>query len=258
MNALNMETLSFAHTLCDSAGEILRTYFRKTTAIEHKADNSPVTEADKLVEHTLREMIVNTYPEHGVYGEEHARINDNASLQWVIDPIDGTRAFIAGYPIFTTLIALTENGVPVLGIIDQPILKERWVGIKGEATTLNDSPVHTRQTIHTVSSARMATTSMAYFNDKERDQYRTIKRQSSHSIHGGDAYAYAMLAGGQLDMVIDAQMKPYDFCALVPVVEGAGGMITDWEGNPITIHSQGHILASACSTLHHATLPLLN
>lgn len=248
--------LAFAHTLADAAGEVLREYFRTRTLAERKGDESPVTVADREAETVMRAMIEKEYPAHGVFGEEHARINPAARLQWVLDPIDGTRSFMAGYPIFTTLIALCEDGRPVLGVIDQPVLRERWSAAVGGQTLLNGEACHVR-TSGDLAKAVVATTSTGYFMRNEREGFEALRKQSLSTVHGGDGYAYAMLATGQLDAVVDAQMKPYDFCALVPVVAGAGGVITDWAGAPLMMHSRGQVLAVGDKVVHDACLGLL-
>jgi inositol-phosphate phosphatase/L-galactose 1-phosphate phosphatase/histidinol-phosphatase len=175
----------------------------------------------------------------------------------VIDPIDGTRAFIAGYPTFTTLIALAHNGVPLLGVIDQAILHERWTGVNGRGTHCNGKEIFARGT-KTLDKAVVATTSAPYhFSEREVAAFNWVKDNCAHVVQGGDAYGYGMLASGHIDLFIDSGFKPYDFCALKPVIEGAGGIITDWEGNPLTIHSEGHIIAAATRELHKQAIAVL-
>jgi len=251
------EFTSFAKTLADRAGEIARSYFRASLDIISKADESPVTRADREIESALASMISAKFPDHGIFGEEHERINPNSSKQWIIDPIDGTRAFIAGVPTFTTLIAFVENDLPVFGLIDQPISRERWIGGKNTPTTLNAKPVRTK-TSTTLSTAAIGTTSAPYyFSASETEAFERLRSQCAHTIVGGDGYGYAMLANGHLDLFADTCLKPYDFCAIAPVVEAAGGVITDWQGKPLTIHSNGSVLAAANAELHAQALRLL-
>jgi histidinol phosphatase-like enzyme (inositol monophosphatase family) len=248
--------LELAHHLANTAGEILRKHYRMPVDVDRKADASPVTLADRDVESAMRTLIESHYPEHGIVGEEYANFQEQSIVQWVLDPIDGTRSFIGGYPLFTTLIAVAYHGAPVLGIIDQPISKERWVGLAGEKSTLNGKPITTRH-CKTLSEAVIATTSTDYFTPEQTQAFQQIKKQCANSVLGGDAFAYAMLASGQIDVVIDASLKPYDFCALRPVIEGAGGVITDWHGNPLTLSSDGRVAASASEHLHREVLTCL-
>ena len=248
--------LPLAQLMADASGEIIRRYFRSGVVVDSKADASPVTRADREAETAMRALIEAQFPAHGIVGEEHGNQRSDAEYQWVLDPIDGTRGFIAGYPLFTTLIALLYRGEPVLGIINQPILNERWVGISGQESTLNFKNVAVRD-CRALGSAVLATTSVDYFTPEQAQKFSGLRKQCANTALGGDAYAYAMLASGHLDIVVDAGMKPYDFCALKPVVEGAGGVITDWKGKPLTLSSDGSVLAAATQELHAAALALL-
>lgn len=248
------EFLVFAHRLADAAGEVLRRYFRMPCTPEVKGDSSPVTVADREAEAAMRALIEAYYPAHGIFGEEGERIRSDARLQWVLDPLDGTRSFIAGYHSFTTLIALTENGVPLLGVIDQPILRERWAA--GSTALLNDRPVRTRQAAR-LEDIAIASTSHAYFTTAQAQAYRRLCDHTVSASLGGDAYAYAMLASGHLGAVVDVAMKPYDYCALAPVVQGAGGVITDWKGRPLTLDSDGTVAAACTPQVHAQIMELL-
>lgn len=249
--------MTLAQRMADDAGTILRQYFKAALKVDQKADSSPVTLADREVESTLRVLIENHYPEHGIVGEEFGNVRSESVYQWVIDPIDGTRAFIEGTPTFTTLIALVMNRLPILGIIDNPITKERWTGVLQQNSQCNGKRIKTSN-ITTMEGARLATTSMDYFTKVQVLQFDQLKRQVANVTFGGDAYAYAKLASGDMDIVVDAGMKPYDFCALPPVIEGAGGIITDWEGNPLSLASDGRVLAAANQELHAQALVILN
>lgn len=253
---VDKEYIALAQQMADSAGAILRSAYRRPLAVDHKSDLSPVTIADRNVEIALRAAIEARFPDHGIIGEEFGNVRQQSPYQWVIDPIDGTRSFIAGYPLFTTLIALAFEGTPILGMIDQPISGERWLGVRGKETTLSGNPVKTSGR-SALQNAVIATTSMDYFTPTQLQSFLKLKSQCANTVLGGDAYAYAMLASGQIDMVVDGGMKPYDFCALKPVIEGAGGVITDWQGKPITIHSDGRVLAAANEALHKQALAAL-
>lgn len=250
------EFVQFALSLADAAGEIVRLHFNTAFSVEYKSDASPVTAADHEVEAAMRALIEKTYPNHGIFGEELGRRNEGASLQWVLDPIDGTRSFIAGYPMFTTLIALVKDNVPVVGVIEQSILRERWVGAAGKQTTLNGKPVNVRNN-PALEKAVMATTSTYYFSGEQAKAFEKLRQCCAYTLLEGDAYGYAQLANGRIDLMADARLKPYDFCALVPVIEGAGGVITDWSGAPVTLTSKGDVLAAANHEVHKAALTLL-
>ncbi len=242
--------LNFANILADASGEILRKGFKTPVNIEQKTDSSPVTQLDIAVEKCLRDLIEKQFPDHGIIGEELGNIRENSEYIWVIDPIDGTRSFIAGYPIFTTLIALLRNGKPILGVIDQPILHERWTAISGKKTLYNNSILSKLTNTHTLAQASIATTSTSYFLGSQAEKFANLRKIVSNTVFGGDGYAYAMLASGRLDIVLDTGMKPYDFCALSPIIEGVGGKITDWAGNPLTLRSDGSAIAAASIELH--------
>lgn len=256
-DVISPQMLTLAKHVADVAGDLLRGYFRTPVPIEAKADLSPVTHADRVVESALRKLIEAQFPDHGIIGEEYGSNGKPSPYQWVIDPIDGTKSFMAGYPLFTTLIALTYEQVPVLGLIDQPINKERWFGAYGEPTTCNQSPINTRA-IASLPETILSTTSTYYFSEDEREVFERLRKACGNVILGGDSYAYAMLASGQIDLVVDAGLKPFDFCALRPVIEGAGGIITDWAGKSLTTASDGRVIAAANRTIHQAALGYLS
>lgn len=236
------EFKAFANRLADDAGKIAREYFRQPFDVITKTDDSPVTIADRTIEQALRNMIETTYPDHGIYGEEFGVKDSQNGYTWVIDPIDGTKSFVVGRPTFGTLIALCKDDVPILGVIDQPILKERWVGVDGQETTLNGVPVKTRA-CSKVQFAVSMSTAPDMFKGDQIDIPEKIKKLCKTQVWGGDCYAYGLLASGFVDVVIEDSLSPYDFCALVPVVQGAGGQITDWSGAPLTIKSKGDVVA---------------
>lgn len=248
--------LALAHRMADEAGEILRRYFRVEMTVDSKADASPVTKADREVETMLRSHIEAAYPQHGIIGEEFGNVRPEAELQWILDPIDGTRAFIAGETTFTTLIALAKKGTPILGVINQPITNERWVGVTGQPTLLNGKPVSVRN-CGSLSQATVATTGMQYFTAGQAAIFDRLKSKCGNVKFGGDAYLYASLASGRVDLVVEAGLKPYDFCTHASVIEGAGGIITDWNGQPLTLHSDGRVIAAGTKELHQQALTVL-
>ncbi len=248
--------LEFANSLADAAREIIAPLFRTPFAVDAKTDNSPVTIADRKAEQKMREMIMQKYPEHGICGEEFGRYNEDAEYCWVLDPIDGTKSFIAGLPTFGTLISLVKNGVPVLGLIDQPINKERWIGGKGIASTFNGKLIKTRP-CPKLELATISTTSSYLFTEHEKEKFKKVQKAARYIIYGYDCYAYAQLASGFIDVVIESGLKPHDFCALAAVIENAGGAMTDWEGKPLTLKSDGRVIAAGDRKLHKEILAML-
>ncbi|MBA3837813.1 MAG: histidinol-phosphatase [Sphingomonas sp.] len=234
---------ALAHALADAAGAAIRPYFRAEHGLETKGDASPVTLADRAAEAAMRQLIERRFPTDAIIGEEYGTKPGTSGRAWVLDPIDGTRAFIAGRPIFGTLIALVVEGWPVLGVIDQPILKERWLGVVGQPTLMNGAPARTRL-IKSLDEALLATTSPALFDDGQLHAFEHLDAAVRSTVLGGDCYNYACLASGHLDIVVEAGLKLHDFAALVPVVEGAGGRMCDWVGDPLTADSAGDVIAA--------------
>ena len=235
------EFTALANRLADEAGTIIAKHFRQPFDVISKEDHSPVTIADRTVEERLREIIEDERPEDGILGEEFGVKESQSGLTWVLDPIDGTKSFVIGRPTFGTLIALCEDDKPVLGIIDQAISKERWVGVQGEQTIFNGNTVKTRP-CPSITEACAGSTTPAMFEDLP-PVYESFESQCKMMAWGGDCYMYGLLASGFMDLTIEANLSPYDFAALVPVIEGAGGRITDWEGNALTLQSDGKVIA---------------
>jgi histidinol phosphatase-like enzyme (inositol monophosphatase family) len=236
--------IALAHRLADAARAAIVPHFRAGLGHERKADATPVTLADRAAEEAMRRILTAEVPQDGVFGEEFGASEGRSGRQWVLDPIDGTTAFLAGRATFGTLIALLVEGFPVLGVIDQPVLVERWLGVAGERTTLNGNEVSTR-TCAELSHAALATTGPQHFSQQEGDVFMALAQATDHKrmIMGGDCYNYAMLASGHLDVVCEAGLKLHDFAALAPIVEGAGGTMCDWNGEPLHAGSDGHVLA---------------
>jgi histidinol phosphatase-like enzyme (inositol monophosphatase family) len=248
--------IAFANELADAAGEIVRRYFRRGVAVDDKPDMSPVTIADREAETALRARIERRFPNHGILGEEHGTVHADAERVWVLDPIDGTKSFISGVPLFGTLIALVDRGVPVLGVIDQPISRERWVGARGLRSTLNGAAISTRA-CPALGSATLFATTPDMFRGADAAAFQRLKSAVKLARFGGDCYAYGLLAAGFIDLVVEASLKPYDFAALVPVIAGAGGSMTDWRGGPLGLASDGRVLACGDSRLADAARGLL-
>jgi histidinol phosphatase-like enzyme (inositol monophosphatase family) len=237
------DDVALAGVLADAAGDAIRPFYRARFTIETKPDQSPVTQADRASESAIRAILAKLRPDDGVIGEEYGADRPDAPRVWVIDPIDGTRAFVAGRPLFGTLIALIEDGRPVLGVIDQPIARDRWLGAAGRPTTLNGIVAHTRACA-TVAQAHLATTGPTYFGGDDGVAFENLRKQARDTLWGGDCHNYGLLASGHLDLVVEAGLKLYDYAALVPVVEGAGGRMTDWQGAPLGASSDGRVIAA--------------
>ena len=235
--------LALAGALADKAAAVIRRYFRGNLTIETKPDETPVTVADREAEAEIRALIEARFPDHGILGEEHGRTRPEADYVWVIDPIDGTKSFIAGVPLFGTLIALTFKGAPVLGVIDQPILRERWLGADGRKTMLNGKPIATRA-CSALGGATLFATSPEMFGGGDAQAFARVRQGVKLARYGADCYAYGLLAAGFVDLVIEAGLKPYDYCALVPVIEGAGGEMSDWAGEVLSLRSDGRVIAA--------------
>lgn len=254
--------LQVAHIAADRARYIL-TEHRKNKLYEHiyfetKDDESPVTEIDQYVEREIRNIIEKFYPEHNILGEEYGFNKQTSEFTWVIDPIDGTRQFIAGIPIYGTLISLCHHGIPVLGIIEHPAVQERWVGVKGYPSLLNGQPIHTRNCTK-IELALMSSSNTEPVLPEHRLGYEKIIPKTKWRVYGAACYSYACLATGKIDLSIDSGgMREVDYCALVPVIEGAGGVISDWYGQPLTMHSGSTVVAAATAELHDQALHILN
>jgi len=256
--AVPQSYLDLAQHLADAARPIAKKYFRTPLDIDAKDDDSPVTIADREIETEMRLIIEETFPTHGILGEEHGTLRGDAEYVWVLDPIDGTKSFITGKPLFGTLIALAHNRVPVLGIIDQPINEERWIGAAGHPTTFNGQAVTTR-CCDELGKATMYTTSPLLFPTEGGflNAYHYLERSVKLPMFGGDCYAYGLLSSGFCDIVCETGLNPYDFAALIPVVEGAGGSMTDWDGNPLTLESKGDAIALGDPALKEAVVEAL-
>ena len=252
---------TFAHELADASGAAIRPWFRRPLDVDAKADGSPVTAADRSAESAIRDLISARFPGHGVIGEEWGSEREGAEWVWVIDPIDGTGAFVAGLPTFGTLIALLRAGEPVLGVLDQPISGERWIG-----TAFPGLPAETRFGVHIVhsSSTTELHNSVGYattpdmFAGEERAAWERLSRSLRRARYGIDCYAYGLLALGYIDVIAEASLRPWDYLALPPIIGGAGGVMTDWSGVPLRLGSGSRVVATATAGLHKAALECLN
>ncbi|PPR50940.1 MAG: Histidinol-phosphatase [Alphaproteobacteria bacterium MarineAlpha5_Bin5] len=257
MNNSYQEYVEFANKLADEASKISMQYFRTKLSIDQKNDMSPVTIADQNTEIKIREMINNKYPNHGILGEEFEAIKPDSEFVWVIDPIDGTRSFIAGHKDFGNLIALTQNNNPILGIINCPAHQERWVGIINKETTMNNNVVKTSNT-SLINESHFCTSGLYLEDEHFKKSCDKIINKTKYYRLGGDCYMYGMVASGLIEIVLEDTLKTHDYMALIPVIEGAGGVVTDKYGNPVTINSEGSIVASANKSLHNQIINIIN
>lgn len=252
--------IAFAVALAEAARPITRAYFRTPVEAEVKADESPVSIADKEAEARIREMIEAKHPDHGIYGEEYGKARIDAEYVWVIDPIDGTKSFLVGKPLFGTLIGLMHNGPEgsrvIAGVIDMPALDERWIGATGHPSTHNGKPIRTRKCDSLAKAWMLVTSPDMFLRDDEAPFYR-LKEEAQFLRWGTDCMGYGLLASGFADIVCEAKMSPYDYCALVPVVEGAGGVMTDWRGQPLGLENDGTVLACGDPRLLQPALRVL-
>lgn len=260
MKSRDLETeLAFAHRLADAAGAAILPYFRQAPNVENKASTGfdPVTVADRAAEQAMRDLILAERPEDGVLGEEFPLRESRNGWSWTLDPIDGTRGFIAGSPTWCVLIALTLNGQPVLGVIDQPHTGERFSG-HGDRSGLSLRGANHSLSVSATSAlgdAILATTDPYLFEGREAEMFAALRHDVRLTRFGMDAYAYALLAAGGVDLVVESGLGPHDIHALVPVVRGAGGLITDWRGGDD--FATGRLMAAASRELHAAALEKL-
>ena len=252
---------SFVETLATQSGDAILPFFRTSLAALDKSTNGafdPVTEADRAGEVAMRRLINAHFPSHGIVGEEFGVERGGAEYVWVLDPIDGTKAFICGLPIWGTLIGLTRHGRPVYGMMHQPFSRERFRG-DGEAARY-EGPAGPRdlrvRACPGVSGAVISTTHPGAMALPERQRFERLESRAKLSRYGGDCYAYAMLAAGHIDLVVEAGLKPYDIVAIIPIVEGAGGIVTSWSGGDAA--GGGTVIAAGDRRAHEEALAILN
>ena len=254
--------VALAEELADAAGAIARRYFRTRVTIDDKADQSPVTIADREAEATMRAMIEKRFPEHGIIGEEHGSRNAGASHVWALDPIDGTRSFVTGRPMFGSLVALCRDGRPIVGVVDCPAMEERWVGALGRPTR-HRSRFAPETTVRVRDCPRLAdaalyNTSPQMFDADGFQRFERVRKATRLILYGGDCYAYGLLASGFADLVIEADLSGYDWAAIEPVIAGAGGSLTGWDGKPLPVTApRSRVLAVGDPKLVPQTIALL-
>lgn len=257
---IDQATIAFANKLADTAGRVILPFFRQRIDVTDKGKGyfDPVTAADKGAEEAIRAVIKAEQPQDGILGEEYGEEKGAGARRWVLDPVDGTRAFIAGQPMWGTLIALEEDERPVLGVLDQPFLEERFIGHDGQATLRDRTgtrPLAVRRCAGLPEAVICTTHPFLHFGDDMRERYFRVERAALLSRYGGDCYAYALVAMGFVDLVIEADLKRWDVAAIIPIIEGAGGVISDWQGRPC--HHGGPVIASGDLRVHAQALKLL-
>lgn len=258
---VDAQTIAFAHRLADASGAVIRPHFRQRIDVMHKAGVhafDPVTEADKGAERAIRALIEKERPADGVLGEEYGETPGTSGNRWVLDPLDGTRAFITGRHEWGSLIALEQDGKPVLGILDQPVLGERFIGVGGKAELLQAgraTPLKTRACERIEDAILCSTDPSAYFDAGQRAAFHRVHAKARMTRYGGDCYLFAALALGFVDLIVEANFHPWDIAALIPLVEGAGGIVTAWDGGDC--RDGKSILAAGDKTLHAKTVALL-
>ena len=252
---------AFVDELGTVSAAAIMPFFSSTLASIDKSRGGvfdPVTEADRASETVMRKRIKETFPEHGIVGEEFGAENPDAEFVWVLDPIDGTKAFISGLPVWGTLIGLMRNGVPAYGMMHQPFTKERFFGDCGSATLrspLGERSLHVRPCV-SLAEATLSNTSPQMFTGGDLDAFYRVEKSVRLTRYGCDCYAYCMVAAGHMDLVIESNLKPYDVVALIPIIEGAGGVITNWQGGPAA--AGGSIIAAGDKRVHEEAMKLLN
>ena len=250
---------SFVDQLASVSGDTILPFFRTALAIENKLTGGfdPVTAADRAAEQAMRSLIRRAFPDHGILGEEYGAEHTEAEYVWVLDPIDGTKSFIAGMPAWGTLIGLMRFGEPVFGMMHQPFIKERFTGDGGAARyrgPVGNRDLHVRKCAG-LAEALLYTTSPLLMDEADRAAFRKVENAVKLSRYGGDCYAYCMLAAGQIDLVIETEIKPYDIVPLIPIINGAGGIITTWQDEPA--QGGGRIVAAGDARVHRAALAML-
>jgi myo-inositol-1(or 4)-monophosphatase len=253
--------VAFAHRLADASGAVIRPYFRQRIEVAHKPGKGafdPVTEADKGAERAIRAIIERERADDGILGEEYGEKPGSNGLRWVLDPVDGTRAFITGRHEWGSLIALEDKGVPVLGMLDQPVLGERFLGVNGRSVLIEEgkrTPLHVRECAEMDKAILCATDPSAYFSEDQQAAFQRVKQAVRMTRYCGDCYLFAALAMGFVDIVIEANFSRWDIAALIPLVEGAGGVITAWDGGDC--RDGKTILACGDKDIHRQAVELL-
>jgi histidinol phosphatase-like enzyme (inositol monophosphatase family) len=257
IDALTSELVRFAERLADESRRLLGGAASGVIHVDVKADNSFVTEVDRAIEARLRELIGENQPGHGIMGEEYGSHDLDADVVWVLDPVDGTAPFIAGIPVYGTLIGVSRFGRPWIGVLDYPATGDRWVGVNGAFAQRNGVAVRTRRCAD-LATALATCSSPDFFQPAEYSMFARVRDEVRYTLYGASSFAYAMLASGRTDLAVDSGLKPHDVFAPAAVIGGAGGVMTEWSGAELSLGSRGQIVAAGDSDLHTAALRLLS
>lgn len=253
----HVEFLTFAEKLADRSRSMLLQASRREPDVEIKADASFVTATDKAVEAALREMIGHAYPDHGILGEEFENTNIDAEFVWVLDPIDGTAAFVAGIPVYGSLIALAWQGAPYLGVIEHPLTAERWTGVAGTMALFNGAPVRTRP-CRSIGTAYATCSNRDFMSAAEQAKFDRVRERVQYVQYGGSCYSYGVLASGRTDLALDGGLDAFDIYAPAAVITGAGGFVADWNGSDLSFGMKGTVLAAGDRACLLETLAVLH
>jgi inositol-phosphate phosphatase/L-galactose 1-phosphate phosphatase/histidinol-phosphatase len=256
MDEFTSELLRFAERLADESRSLLRRAPAESTRIEAKADNSFVTEADRAIEARLRGLIELAYPSHGIMGEEYGAHNLDAEIVWVLDPIDGTAPFIAGIPVYGTLIGVSRFGRPWIGVLDYPATDDRWAGVNGVFARRNNVAIRTRR-CSDLATALLTCSNPDFFQVHEYATLARVRSAVRYTLYGASSFAYGLLASGRTDLAVDCGLKAYDIFAPAAVIGGAGGIVTGWFGADITLGPPVPLVAAGDAALHAMALTLL-
>jgi len=254
------EFLNLAGRLAAAARAVAQRHFRQGLAVEDKADESPVTRADREAETAMRGIIAAAYPGHGIHGEEFGVDNPGAEFVWVLDPIDGTKRFITGNPIFGSLVALLQGGRPILGLIDMSILEEGWLGAAGHPTIFTDRNGRREARVRPcadLGAATLLATSPEMFLGADGAAFARLRGAAKLTLYGGDCFNYGLLASGFTDLVVEAKLAPYDHLAHAPIIHGAGGVMTDWQGRATGLDTDGRVVCAGDRRCHDLAISLL-
>lgn len=252
-----LDYIKFTNEFLELSGDILKKKFNQSLLINIKNDKSFVTEVDTEIENIFREKVKKEFPSHGIIGEEFGEYNNNSDLKWIIDPLDGTHSFISGKPLFGTLISLTEKNNVCLGVIDIPVLNERWIGSRSTKVLKNGKVCDYVTENKEIEECIISSTSPLMFNDKIFEEVRKIYRLAKLPIFGTDCYGYGLLLSGKIDLIIEANLKPWDYMAQICLIEEIGGLITDWNGNKLGLKSDGKVIASRSKKAHKQIINFL-
>lgn len=251
------ELLHFANSFANKSKKILKTRYLNNFTVKKKIDGSFVTDVDQEIESLFKKRLSRKFPNHGVIGEEYGSENLKSEYIWVIDPLDGTHSFISGKPLFGTLISCLKNNKPIIGVIDIPILNHRWYGGKNVGVYFNKKKCSKIKSKKMIKDSIISSTSPFMFNKNDQKKIVKIYNDSRFPIFGADCYAYGLLLLGKIDLIIEANLKPWDYMAQIPLIRELGGNITDWEGKDLNVKSKGKIIASMSMNHHKKIIKFL-